>query len=160
MTFLLDASVSRYRRPLKIRLCMRNKILKSGTLNNVKSNFSFNEINKKDLYIPPWIGVCLSFTVFFFFFFFFALLHKFCYSLHKTKRHFCCDWSRFCQITGSPSALCVGSGFRGHLVGIQLFRERLSEKMCSRQSRKVIWDMISTLFLATVAVEPTFVAFH
>ena len=26
--------------------------------------------------------------------------------------------------------------------------------------RKVIWDMISTLFLATVAVEPTFVAFH
>ena len=23
-----------------------------------------------------------------------------------------------CGITGSPSALCVGSGFRGHLVGI------------------------------------------
>ena len=30
---------------------------------------------------------------------------------------------------------------------IQLFRERLSEKMCTRQSRKVIWDMINTLFL-------------
>ena len=30
---------------------------------------------------------------------------------------------------------------------IQLFRERLSAKMCTRQSRKVIWDMINTLFL-------------
>ena len=42
---------------------------------------------------------------------------------------------------------------------IQLFRERLSEKMCTGQSGKVIWDMINTLFLTTVAVEPTFVAF-
>ena len=33
-------------------------------------------------------------------------------------------------------------------------------KMCTRQSRKVLWDMIDTLFLTTVAVEPTFVAFH
>ena len=33
-------------------------------------------------------------------------------------------------------------------------------KMCTRQPRKVIWDMINTLFLTTVAVEPTFVAFH
>ena len=32
-------------------------------------------------------------------------------------------------------------------------------KMCTRQSRKVIWDMINTLFLTAVAVEPTFVAF-
>ena len=38
---------------------------------------------------------------------------------------------------------------------IQLFRERLSEKTCPRQSRKAIWDMINT----SVAVEPTFVAF-
>ena len=30
---------------------------------------------------------------------------------------------------------------------IQLFRERLSEKMCTRQSRKVIWDMCNTLLL-------------
>ena len=43
---------------------------------------------------------------------------------------------------------------------IQLFRERLAAKMCTRQPRKVIWDMINTLFLTTVAVEPTFVAFH
>ena len=42
---------------------------------------------------------------------------------------------------------------------LQLFRERLSEKMCSRQYRKVIWDMIDTLFLTTVAVEPTFATF-
>ena len=31
------------------------------------------------------------------------------------------------------------------LDSIQLFRERLLEKMCTRQSRKVIWDMINTL---------------
>ena len=31
---------------------------------------------------------------------------------------------------------------------IQLFRERLLEKICTRQSRKVLWDMINTLFLA------------
>ena len=31
--------------------------------------------------------------------------------------------------------------------------------MCTRQFRKVIWDLINTLFLTTVAVEPTFVAF-
>ena len=44
-------------------------------------------------------------------------------------------------------------------INIQLFWERLLEKMCTQQSRKVIWDMIDTLFLATVAVEPTFFAF-
>ena len=32
-------------------------------------------------------------------------------------------------------------------------------KMRTRQSRKVIWDMINTLFLTTVPVEPTFVVF-
>ena len=42
---------------------------------------------------------------------------------------------------------------------IQLFRERLSEKVWTRQPRKVIWDMINTLFPNAVAVEPTFVAF-
>ena len=36
---------------------------------------------------------------------------------------------------------------------------RLSKEMCTRQSRKVIWDMINTLFVTTEAVEPTFVAF-
>ena len=33
-------------------------------------------------------------------------------------------------------------------------------QMCTRQSRKAIWDMINELFLTPVAVEPTFVAFH
>ena len=42
---------------------------------------------------------------------------------------------------------------------IQLFRESLSRIKCTRQSRKVIWHMINTLFLTTVAVEPTFVTF-
>ena len=32
------------------------------------------------------------------------------------------------------------------VVFIQLFRERLLAKMCTRQSRKLIWDMINTLF--------------
>ena len=40
-------------------------------------------------------------------------------------------------------------------ICIQLFQERLLEKMCTRQSRKVIRDMIDTIFLMTVAVEPT-----
>ena len=46
-----------------------------------------------------------------------------------------------------------------HCQFIQPFRERLSEKMSTRQSRKAIWDMIYTLFLTTAAVEFTFVAF-
>ena len=56
--------------------------------------------------------------------------------------------------------VCVGgilgeSGFEckalfPKVINIQLFRERLSEKMCTRQPRKVIWDMINTLFLTAV----------
>ena len=37
----------------------------------------------------------------------------------------------------------------GQRTFIQLFRERLSEKMCTRQSRKVIWEMINTCLLYT-----------
>ena len=48
----------------------------------------------------------------------------------------------------------------GENINIQLFPERLSDKMCTRQSRKVIRDMMDTLFLTTVAVEPTFVPFR
>ena len=44
------------------------------------------------------------------------------------------------------------------LTVLTAISRRLSEKLCTRQSRKVIWDMINTLFL-TVAVKPTFVAF-
>ena len=42
---------------------------------------------------------------------------------------------------------------------IQLFRDRLSEKSVHATIRMVIWDMTNTLFLTTVAVNPTFVAF-
>ena len=35
----------------------------------------------------------------------------------------------------------------GNTSCIQLFRGRLSEKLCTRQSRNVIWDMINALFL-------------
>ena len=38
-------------------------------------------------------------------------------------------------------------------------RKVVGKKMCTRPSGKVIWDMINTPFLTTVAVEPTFVAF-
>ena len=44
-------------------------------------------------------------------------------------------------------------------VCVQLFLERLSEEMGTRQSRNVIWDMINTLFVTTEAVEPTVVVF-
>ena len=45
-------------------------------------------------------------------------------------------------------------------VDTQLFQEGLSDKeMCTRQPRMVIWDLINTLFLMTVAVEPTFAVF-
>ena len=50
VTFLLDASVSRYRRSLKIRdFLWEIKCWDLRTLNNVKSSFSSNEINEKDL---------------------------------------------------------------------------------------------------------------
>ena len=43
---------------------------------------------------------------------------------------------------------------RINILYIQLFRERLSEKMCLRQSRKVIWDMIGQYAVPdTAAVE-------
>ena len=41
------------------------------------------------------------------------------------------------------------------------FEKGCRKKVCTRQSRMVIilWDMTNTLFLTTVAVKPTFVAF-
>ena len=39
----------------------------------------------------------------------------------------------------------IGRSNRGYKGYIQLFRERLSDKMCTRQSQKEIWDMINTL---------------
>ena len=51
-------------------------------LNNVKSNFSFNEMNKKDLpamYFTVFRCLLVILPVFL------ALLHNHCYSLHKTN---------------------------------------------------------------------------
>ena len=53
------------------------------------------------------------------------------------------------KLLESPRAVSVYTAISRKVVG----------KMCTRQSRKVIWDMINTLFLTTVPVEPTFVAF-
>ena len=65
------------------------------------------------------------------------------------------------SITATPiNAYCNNN--KDSYICIQLFRERLSEKMCTRQSRKVIWDMINTLFLSNLlccfplALENTF----
>ena len=49
-----------------------------------------------------------------------------------------------------------------YMVYIQLctaISRKVVGKMCTQQSQKVIWDMINTLFLMTVPVEPTFAAF-
>ena len=48
---------------------------------------------------------------------------------------------------------------REAIISYTAISKKLVGKMCTRQSRKVIWDMINILFLTTVAVEPTFVAF-
>ena len=47
-----------------------------------------------------------------------------------------------------------------NLLNYTAISRKIVGKMYTRQSRKAIWDMINTLFLMTVAVEPTFVAFH
>ena len=73
---------------------------------------------------------------------------------HRKSRWFCQNTVKH-DITRpwTPSSGVAWQRERG-----QNFRERLSE-MRTRQPRKVIWDMINTLFVTTEAVEPTFVAF-
>ena len=46
-----------------------------------------------------------------------------------------------------------------YVFNIQLFRERLSEKMCTRQPRKVIWNMINILFLTSCSCRTDFCCF-
>ena len=45
------------------------------------------------------------------------------------------------------------------LVLFTAISRKVVGKMCTRQPRKEIWDMSNTLFLTTVPVESTFVAF-
>ena len=83
VTFLLDMPVSHYRRPLKIRdFVWEIKCWDLQTLNNIKSNFSFNEMNKKDL---PAMYSTVFWCLLVFLPVFLVLLHNHCYSLHKTK---------------------------------------------------------------------------
>ena len=74
MTFLLDQSVSRYRRPLKIwDFVSEIKYWDLRTLNNVKSNFSFKKINKKKTDFPAIYSTvfrCLLVVLLFFFWFY------------------------------------------------------------------------------------------
>ena len=83
MTFLPDVSVLRYKRPLKISdFVWEIKYWDLRTLNNVKSNFFFNRINKKDLpaiYSTVFRYLLVVLLVFL------ALLHNHCYFLYKTK---------------------------------------------------------------------------
>ena len=80
---MLDAPVSRYRRLLKIRdLVWEIKYWDLRALNNVKSNFPFNETNKKD---APAIYSTVFWCLIVVLLIFLAFLHNHCYSLHKTK---------------------------------------------------------------------------
>ena len=66
-----------------------------------------------------------------------------------------------CKKRSAWGAGCSGWCITRALRRLQLFRERLSEKMCMRQSRKVIWDMIdATLFLSVSTRKHIFMAFR
>ena len=58
--------------------------------------------------------------------------------------------SRFFSRPVFPTILEPGTG---------LFRERLSQKMSSRQSQNVIWDIINTLFLTYCSCRTYFCCF-
>ena len=66
----------------------------------------------------------------------------------KTIGFYCKDmWLNIIQVQTTSNAL------------YSCFKKNRRKKMCTRQSRKVIWNIINTLSFDTVAVEPTFVAF-
>ena len=78
-----DAQVSHYRWPLKIRdFVWEIKYWDLQTLNNVKPNFSVNEMNKKDLPVMySTVFWCLLVVLLDFL----GLVHNHSYFLHKTK---------------------------------------------------------------------------
>ena len=98
---------------------------------------------------PPVVGVCI----------FSGTTHSLYIILHFCPGNPNCNRAASMYAMRLTARLMTLKKSEFGSLNIQLFRERLSEKMCTRQSRKVIWDMISTRFLTTVAVEPTFVAF-
>ena len=69
-----------------------------------------------------------------------AMSRRYCFRvLLSTFRFFSLVFVLFCFVFSY--LFCCFS------TNIQLFWERLLEKMCTRQSLKVIWDMINTLFM-------------
>ena len=68
-----------------------------------------------------------------------------------------CLWLQFRSVLSSFGVVLMSCRVNFHVVRSAL--QYTPCKMCTRPSRKVIWDMINTLFLTTVAVESTFVAF-
>ena len=68
------------------------------------------------------------------------------------------------RVTKDYSSICTGDkphtfNFSASISSLYAFTQRASwDRVLHAKSRKVIWDMINTLFVTTVAVEPTFVA--
>ena len=79
--------------------------------------------------------------------------------------HFPFLFSRSEFITSSPAKrACItwtasGLSHMQNAMRHTVISRKVVGKMCTRQSRKAIWDMINTMFLTTTPVEPTFVAF-
>ena len=110
---MLDAPVSRYRRLLKIRdLVKEIKYWDLRTLTNVKSNFHFNEMNKKD--VPAMYSTvfwCLIVVLLIFL----ALLHNHCYSLHKTKWRLVISIRPYFRRNSNPLQFFLAPGQEGNL---------------------------------------------
>ena len=68
------------------------------------------------------------------------------------------------RVTKDYSCICTGNtphtfNFSASISSLYAFTQRASwDRVLHAKSRKVIWDIINTLFVTTVAVEPTFVA--
>ena len=147
MTFLLDASVSPYKRPLKIwDFVWEIKYWDRRTLNNFKSNFSFNGINKKDLpAIYSTVFRCLLVVLLVSL----ALLHNHCYSFIRQGQ----GWSlrsgnvldqsqQKCRFFAEIQVCCKFFQLQPKRVGFLLERKRkfsswvAVEKICSRHWTK------------------------
>ena len=79
--------------------------------------------------------------------------------VHLSVRHAVNSRADWTNLSTNLMAAAFDLSVPGCPDRLQLFQERLSAKMCTQQSQKVIWEMINRLFQTTVAVEPTFVAF-
>ena len=62
--------------------------------------------------------------------------------LGRESNHWWCYYWQILNMVYKTSRLCSRN-----YANIQLFRDRLSEKCCRRQSQKVLWGMLNTLLL-------------